>query len=143
MTITFTGNLYKNTNTASSFTPQKMNQYRLEIYRDADSYTRYRVMNTAAWWTGVSSANADGWFDSYVAEAAISIPAGTDKDAELADIRVGADGVTYISAGAAVRSQISALNTSIEDTTISIAGTCLYIGNPVIIEESVGQETSN
>ena len=122
LTLTFTGNLYKDTQTTSSFTPQRMNQYRLEIYRDTDSYTRYRVMNTAAWWNGVSSANADGMFDSYVAEAAVSkivgikiIPAGTDKDAELADVRVGADGKTYTSAGEAVRSQVSDLNGNISD----------------------------
>lgn len=138
LTITFTGNLYKNTDTTSSFTPQTMNQYRLEIYRDVNSYTRYRVMNTASWWSGVSSSNATGWFDNYVAEAAISkivgikiIPAGTDKDAELADIRVGADGVTYTSAGEAVRSQVSDLNGNITDiinmlVTDSVSGSVAH-----------------
>ena len=44
----------------------------------------------------------------------------TTGDAELIDIRVGADGVTYNNAGTAVRSQVADLKSAIDDVTEDI-----------------------
>lgn len=141
--IGFTGGLYTNDG-GSTINPQNMNQYLLQIYRTSGSYTRYRVMNVASWWTGTSSANATGRYDDYVAEALITkvigikfVPAGTDKDAELADIRVGADGVTYTSAGEAVRKQIIKSSGS----HASVASTVSEMVDDTKIYVYVGSET--
>lgn len=65
--------------------------------------------------------------------------ASVDKDAELIDIRVSADGTTYTTAGAAVR----ALEDKVDNQSVTISGTGLFIGGVVVEEEAQGQETSN
>lgn len=68
------------------------------------------------------------------------LPEGsTTGDAELADIRVGADGVTYETAGEAVREQVSTLKTGVDQKVNTNQGTN-NIGKAMVVGED-GQLT--
>jgi hypothetical protein len=74
-----------------------------------------------------------------------SLPSGsTAGDAELMDIRVGADGTTYESAGSAVRGQISDLKSDLYD--VSVVGANLYDAKKAHIGKALnasGEEYTN
>lgn len=72
---------------------------------------------------------ADGVLDARINEI-IALPSGsTQGDAELMDIRVGEDGITYGSAGDAVRGQINFLTGALTDNAVDYSNDGYFINS--------------
>lgn len=92
-------------------------------------------------WAGTTSDNAYVQSGTFIAELVRvdGIKISSNTNAELADLRIGANGITYISAGAAVRGQVeeiydyiglersSVLNYSTEGATSPLTGTYQWL----------------
>lgn len=126
---------------------------------NGDSYTSKKnvpkgiELSNTEYWAISSRFNAQLEVQKQRIDNIVALPSGsTTGDAELTDIRVGADGVTYNTAGTAVREQVSSLkedlSKKVENPKSAEVGQSLYVkaiknGKPSEIVACYGNPTFN
>jgi len=101
-------NIEEIVNEALSFTGDTFAEMKQELQDDFDNYTETLEGDLATWKGGVESDIDDVEADFAVLQGQFDTAvAAVTTDTEVTDIRVGADGITYTTAGEAVRAQFS------------------------------------
>lgn len=109
-------NIEEIVNEALSFTGETFEEMKQDLQDDFDNYTDTLEGDLATWKGGVESD-----FDNLDAQFQTAVSALT-VDSEVQNIRVGDDGVTYTSAGDAVRTQFSNVKSAIDKMAYQVVG---------------------